>query len=57
MAKNEYSISIERQGVTDLPELCRAADPPAAAELVRALLSLHDPLIMAVHISIVRIMP
>lgn len=53
--RDEYAIAIERVGLVDLPELCRASDPPAAAEIVRALLSLHDPLIRAVHISIVRL--
>lgn len=53
--KDEYSIALERAGVADLPELCRAQTPEAAAELVRALLALHDPLIMTLHIAIVRI--
>ena len=53
--KDEYSIALERAGVVDLPELCRAQTPEAAAELVRALLALHDPLIMQLQIVIVRI--
>lgn len=55
MGKVSYSISIERAGVVDLPELCRANTPDAAAELVRALLSIDDALIRAVHIAPVRV--
>lgn len=55
--KDEYSISIERVGMADLPELCRTDSPESAAEVIRALLAVHDPLIMGVHISIVRMKP
>jgi len=52
--RQEYSISIERAGVIDLPELCRCVTAEAMAEVIRALVATHDPLIMAIHVSIVR---
>lgn len=50
-----FSISIERAGVADLPELCVCNEPAMAAAVIQALLAAKDPRIMAVHISIVRI--
>lgn len=53
--RDVYSISIERAGVADIPELCQATEPQAAAEIVRALMACHDPQIMLIRIAIVRI--
>ena len=53
--RQEYSVSIERAGVVDLPELCRCTSAESMAEVIRALVATQDPLIMAVHVSIVRL--
>ena len=55
IVRQEYSVSIERAGVVDLPELCRCTSADSMAEVIRALVATHDPLIMAVHVSIVRL--
>jgi hypothetical protein len=50
-----YSISIERAGLADLPELVRCESAEVAGAIVMALLSAHDPAIQVVHVRPMRI--
>lgn len=52
--KESYIISIDRPGMGDIPELCRAQTPEMAGELVRCLLAAHDPNILRVKVEIAR---
>lgn len=53
--KDVYSVSIDRAGLADLPELVRCESPEVAGEVVRALLSAHDPSIMRVVVTVQRL--
>ena len=48
--KEVYSVSIERAGLADLPELVRCETPEIAGAIVMALLSAHDPAIQVIHV-------
>lgn len=53
--RDVYSISIDRAGLADLPELVRCESPAVAAAVVDALLSAHDPSIMRVVVTVQRL--
>lgn len=52
--KETYIIAIDRPGMGDIPELCRAQTSEIAAALVRALLDSHDDRIRSVRVEVSR---
>lgn len=52
--KEVYLIHLDRPGYADLPELCKVSDPAIAGEIVRVLLSAHDPAILRVVVTVGR---
>jgi hypothetical protein len=53
--KETYVIVIDRPGMGDIPELCRATSTEAVAAIVRALLDCHDGNIRCVKVQIDRV--
>lgn len=53
--KEVYSVSIDRAGLADLPELVRCETPEITGAIVAALLSARDPSILAVKVMVQRL--
>lgn len=53
--KEVYTVSMDRPGLADLPELVRCDSPEAVGEIVRCLLAAHDSAILRIVVTIGRV--